>query len=136
MHTSVLIYDIVAARVGFGPLQCGSPCTHGRSFQAGWTKLLRRCGVCGCLMLEIARRSGGVRFLLWSLYLGPLPTWSQLFPGAPMGIPYKFERMIEAHVFFRTEGLMGITTRSWPEDRAWAFLVFAGVLMRRQGAVL
>jgi len=78
-------------------------------------------------MLEIARRSGGFPFLLVIFLLGLYPVLADYFPGLLMGIPYSFERMIEAHVF-RTEGLMGITTKIVAEI-VLGFLVFAGVLI-------
>jgi len=94
--------------------------------QAGWTNFYAGV-VLWLLMLEIARRSGGIPFLLVVLVLGLYPLVADYFPGLLMGIPYTFERMIEAHVF-RTEGLMGITTKIVAEI-VLGFLVFAGVLI-------
>jgi TRAP transporter 4TM/12TM fusion protein len=94
--------------------------------QAGWTNFPAGV-VLWVLMLEIARRSGGIPFLLVVFLLGLYPLVADYFPGLLMGIPYSFERMIEAHVF-RTEGLMGITTKIVAEI-VLGFLVFAGVLI-------
>ena len=124
-HTSVPIYDVVAAAVGFGICMWFSMYAW-EIVQAGWTNFYAGV-VLWLLMLEIARRSGGVPFLLVVLVLGLYPLVADYFPGLLMGIPYTFERMIEAHVF-RTEGLMGITTKIVAEI-VLGFLVFAGVLI-------
>nr|MBF0685638.1 TRAP transporter fused permease subunit [Pseudomonas sp.] len=55
------------------------------------------------------------------------PLVADIFPGLLMGIPYDYESMIAAHVF-RTEGMMGITTKIVAEI-VLGFLVFAGVLI-------
>jgi TRAP transporter 4TM/12TM fusion protein len=94
--------------------------------QAGWTNVGLGV-VIGVLMLELARRSGGTPFLLVMLVLGLYPLVADFFPGLLMGIPYDFDRMIEAHVF-RAEGMMGITTKIVAEI-ILGFLVFAGVLI-------
>ena len=119
------IYDIVAAAVSFGICMWFSMYAW-EIVQAGWTNFYAGV-VLWLLMLEIARRSGGIPFLLVVLVLGLYPLVADYFPGLLMGIPYTFERMIEAHVF-RTEGLMGITTKIVAEI-VLGFLVFAGVLI-------
>ncbi|NOR30668.1 MAG: TRAP transporter fused permease subunit [Sulfitobacter sp.] len=122
---SVPIYDVIAAVIGFGICMWFS--THAWDIvQAGWTNYPAGV-VLWLLMLEIARRSGGIPFLLVVFLLGLYPLVADFFPGLLMGIPYTFERMIEAHVF-RTEGLMGITTKIVAEI-VLGFLVFAGVLI-------
>ena len=122
---TVPIYDIIAAVVAFGICMWFS--THAWDIvQAGWTNFPAGV-VLWVLMLEIARRSGGIPFLLVVFLLGLYPLVADYFPGLLMGIPYTFERMIEAHVF-RTEGLMGITTKIVAEI-VLGFLVFAGVLI-------
>ncbi|WP_422073674.1 TRAP transporter permease [Sulfitobacter geojensis] len=124
-HRSVPIYDVIAAAVALGICMWFS--THAWDIvQAGWTNFPAGV-VLWVLMLEIARRSGGIPFLLVVLLLGLYPLVADYFPGLLMGIPYTFERMIEAHVF-RTEGLMGITTKIVAEI-VLGFLVFAGVLI-------
>ena len=124
-HRSVPIYDVIAAAVALGISMWFS--THAWDIvQAGWTNFPAGV-VLWVLMLEIARRSGGIPFLLVVLLLGLYPLVADYFPGLLMGIPYSFERMIEAHVF-RTEGLMGITTKIVAEI-VLGFLVFAGVLI-------
>src|SRR5690606_5933440 len=75
----------------------------------------------------LARRSGGLPFLLVVLLLGLYPLAADRFPGLLMGIPYDFDRMVEAHIF-RAEGMMGITTKIVAEI-ILGFLVFAGVLL-------
>ncbi|SFS44964.1 TRAP transporter, 4TM/12TM fusion protein [Sulfitobacter marinus] len=122
---SVPIYDVIAAVIGFGICMWFS--THAWDIvQAGWTNYPAGV-VIWLLMLELARRSGGLPFLLVVFLLGLYPLVADFFPGLLMGIPYTFERMIEAHVF-RTEGLMGITTKIVAEI-VLGFLVFAGVLI-------
>ncbi|MDF1854418.1 TRAP transporter fused permease subunit [Pseudooceanicola sp.] len=79
------------------------------------------------LMLELARRSGGIPFLVVVIVLGLYPLIADRLPGIMMGIPYSFDRMIEYHVF-NTEGLMGVTTKVVAEI-ILGFLVFAGVLL-------
>src|SRR5690606_30756956 len=75
----------------------------------------------------LARRSGGLPFLLVVLLLGLYPLAADRFPGLLMGIPYGFDGMIAAHIF-RTEGMMGITTKIVAEI-ILGFLVFAGILL-------
>jgi len=79
------------------------------------------------MMLELARRSGGVPFFLVVLLLGLYPVGAHLFPGLLEGMNYDFPQTIEAHVF-RSEGMMGITTKIVAEI-ILGFLVFAGVLI-------
>lgn len=94
--------------------------------QAGWYNLPMGV-VIWLLMMELSRRSGGIPFLLVVVVLGIYPLVADHLPGLLMGIPYDFDRMIEAHVF-RTEGMMGITTKIVAEI-ILGFLVFAGVLI-------
>lgn len=94
--------------------------------QAGWFNLPLGI-VIWLLMMELSRRSGGTPFLLVVIVLGLYPLVADYLPGLLMGIPYSFDRMIEAHVF-RTEGMMGITTKIVAEI-ILGFLVFAGVLL-------
>lgn len=94
--------------------------------QAGWSNLYLGV-VVWLLMMELARRSGGIPFLLVVVLLGMYPLVADYFPGLLMGIPYQFEYMIESHVF-RAEGMMGITTKIVAEI-ILGFLVFAGVLL-------
>lgn len=122
---TVPVYDVVAALIALGICLWFS--THAWDIvQAGWTNFTAGV-VLWLLMLEVARRSGGIPFLLVVFILGLYPLVADYFPGLLMGIPYTFERMIEAHVF-RTEGLMGITTKIVAEI-VLGFLVFAGVLI-------
>ena len=79
------------------------------------------------LMMEAARRSGGIPFLLVVLLLGLYPTVASYFPGLLEGFQYSFSRTIEAHIF-RSEGMLGITTKIVAEI-ILGFLVFAGVLL-------
>ena len=94
--------------------------------QAGWFNLPLGI-VIWLLMMELSRRSGGTPFLLVVIVLGLYPLVADYLPGLLMGIPYSFDRMIEAHIF-RTEGMMGITTKIVAEI-ILGFLVFAGVLL-------
>jgi len=94
--------------------------------QAGWSNLYMGI-VVWLLMMELARRSGGVPFLLVVVLIGLYPLIADYFPGLFMGIPYQFEHMIDAHIF-RTEGMMGITTKIVAEI-ILGFLVFAGILL-------
>ena len=118
-------YDLIAAILVFGISMWFS--THAWDIvQAGWTNIPAGI-ILWLLMIEIARRSGGFPFLIVVLMLGLYPIVADYFPGLLMGIPYSFEHMIEAHVF-RTEGMMGITTKIVAEI-VLGFLVFAGVLI-------
>ncbi|WGK61571.1 TRAP transporter fused permease subunit [Halopseudomonas sp. SMJS2] len=94
--------------------------------QAGWSNLYMGI-VVWLLMMELARRSGGVPFLLVVVLIGLYPLIADYFPGLFMGLPYQFEHMIDAHIF-RTEGMMGITTKIVAEI-ILGFLVFAGILL-------
>jgi len=124
-QTTVPFYDVAAAVVALGISFWFS--THAWDMvQAGWVNIPAGI-VIWLLMLEVARRSGGLPFLLVVLLLGLYPIVADRFPGLLMGIPYDFERMIEAHVF-RIEGMMGITTKIVAEI-ILGFLVFAGVLI-------
>ncbi len=122
---NVPIYDLVAAAVALAISLYFS--THAWDMvQAGWTQLPMGV-VIWLLMLEVARRSGGLPFLLVVLLLGLYPLVADFLPGLLMGIPYDFDLMIEAHVF-RAEGMMGITTKIVAEI-ILGFLVFAGILI-------
>jgi TRAP transporter 4TM/12TM fusion protein len=124
-QTGVPFYDVIAALIVFGI--CAWFSNYAWDIvQAGWTNFPAGV-ILWVLMLEIARRSGGLPFLLVVFLLGLYPLVADFFPGLLMGIPYSFERMIEAHIF-RTEGLMGITTKIVAEI-VLGFLVFAGVLI-------
>ncbi len=79
------------------------------------------------MMMELARRSGGIPFLAVVVLLGTYPLAADQFPGLLEGIPYTFDRMIESHIF-RHEGMMGITTKIVAEI-ILGFLVFAGILI-------
>lgn len=94
--------------------------------QAGWVNIPFGI-VIYLMMLELARRAGGLPFLIVVVVLGLYPLIADRLPGIMMGIPYSFDRMIEYHVF-NTEGLMGITTKVVAEI-ILGFLVFAGVLL-------
>jgi len=121
----VPIYDVVAAAAGLGISIYFS--THAWEIvQSSWTNLPLGV-VIWLLMMELARRSGGTPFLLVVVVLGLYPLIADRLPGLLTGIPYDFERMIEAHVF-RVEGMMGITTKIVAEI-ILGFLVFAGVLI-------
>lgn len=121
----VPVYDLAAGAVGLGVSIWFS--THAWDIvQAGWFDVPAGI-VIWLLMLEMARRSGGIPFLLVVVILGLYPLVADYFPGLLMGIPYSFDRMIEAHVF-RAEGMMGITTKIVAEI-ILGFLVFAGVLI-------
>lgn len=124
-HKKVPIYDMAAAVIALGI----SIYFSGHAWdmvQAGWTNNILGT-VIWLLMLELARRSGGIPFLLVVLLLGLYPLVADLFPGLLMGIPYDFDRMMAAHIF-RAEGMMGITTKIVAEI-ILGFLVFAGVLI-------
>lgn len=119
------VYDLVAAAVVLGI--CLFFSTHAWEIvESGWNNLPMGV-VIWLLMMELARRSGGTPFLLVVVVLGLYPLAADSFPGLLMGIPYAFDRMIEAHVF-RAEGMMGITTKIVAEI-ILGFLVFAGVLL-------
>lgn len=119
------VYDLVAAALGLGI----SIVFAGKAWdivQAGWYNVPMGV-VMLLLMLELSRRSGGIAFLLVVLVLGSYPLYADHVPGLLMGIPYDFDRMVEAHVF-RAEGMMGITTKIVAEI-ILGFMVFAGVLL-------
>ncbi|MGE4327111.1 MAG: TRAP transporter permease [Pseudodonghicola sp.] len=119
------LYDIAAAILALGVSLWFS--THAWDIAEGaWTNLPGGVLV-WLMMLELGRRSGGMPFLLVILLLGLYPLVADRFPGLFMGIPYGFDQMIDAHVF-RTEGMMGITTKIVTEI-ILGFLVFAGVLI-------
>lgn len=121
----VPVYDLAAAAVALGV----SAVFAGHAWeivQADWTHIPMGV-VVWLLMLELARRSGGMPFLLVVVVLGIYPLFADWLPGLLMGIPYDFDRMIEAHIF-RAEGMMGITTKIVAEI-ILGFLVFAGVLI-------
>jgi len=83
------------------------------------------------LMMEAARRGGGVSFLIVVLLLGLYPLVAHLAPGVLKGINYGFPQTIQAHIF-RNEGMMGIGTKIAAEV-ILGFLVFAGVLLASGG---
>lgn len=118
-------YDLIAAVVVLG-ISFYFAANAWDMVQVGWMNLQTGI-VIWLLMMELARRSGGIPFLLVVALLGTYPLIADRFPGLLMGIPYQFDHMIEAHVF-RAEGMMGITTKIVAEI-VLGFLVFAGVLL-------
>lgn len=124
-QTKIPFYDLIAVVVVLG-ISFYFAMNAWDMVQAGWSNLYLGI-VIWLLMMELARRSGGIPFLLVVLLLGTYPLVADYFPGLLMGIPYQFEYMIEAHVF-RAEGMMGITTKIVAEI-ILGFLVFAGVLL-------
>lgn len=118
-------YDLIAAAIVLG-VSFYFAYNAWDMVQAGWSNLYMGI-VVWLLMMELARRSGGIPFLLVVVLLGLYPLVADYFPGLFMGIPYEFEYMIEAHVF-RAEGMMGITTKIVAEI-ILGFLVFAGILL-------
>jgi len=98
---------IVGGRRGLWHLHVVAPGTHGRSCQAGWTKLLRRVGVVAADARDRAAVGKACR-LVGVLILGLYPL-VQIF-RVLMGIPYTSNALIES-ACLRTEGLMGITTK-------------------------
>lgn len=128
-QNKVPFYDLIAAAVALGISVFFS--THAWDMvQSGWNHIPMGT-VMWLLMLEVARRSGGLPFLLVVVLLGSYPLIADRLPGLLMGIPYDFDRMIEAHIF-RAEGMMGITTKIVAEI-ILGFLVFAGVLIATGG---
>lgn len=124
-HKKMPVYDMVAAIAALAI--CFYFSAHAWEIvQAGWTNNIMGT-IIWLLMLELARRSGGIPFLLVVLLLGLYPLVADYFPGLLMGIPYDFDRMMAAHIF-RAEGMMGITTKIVAEI-ILGFLVFAGVLI-------
>ena len=92
----------------------------------GWSNI--QLGVVVWLiMMEAARRAGGIPLVLVIFFLGLYPLVADSFPGLLQGIPYDFRSIIESGVF-RSEGMMGITTKI-VADIILGFLVFAGVLL-------
>ncbi len=124
-QTKVPFYDVIAAVVVLA-ISLYFSMHAWEMMQSSWTNIPMGV-VIWVLMLEIARRSGGLPFLLVCLLLGIYPLVADYFPGLLMGIPYSFDNMIEAHIF-RVEGMMGITTKIVAEI-VLGFLVFAGVLI-------
>jgi TRAP transporter 4TM/12TM fusion protein len=118
-------YDLIAAVLVIG-ISIYFATNAWDMVQAGWFNLPLGI-VIWLLMMELSRRSGGTPFLLVVIVLGLYPLVADYLPGLLMGIPYSFDRMIEAHIF-RTEGMMGITTKIVAEI-ILGFLVFAGVLL-------
>lgn len=119
------IHDLVAAALILG-ISLYFSTKAWDIIQGGWYSMSLGVIVM-LLMLELSRRSGGIAFLLVVVILGAYPLVADHFPGLLMGIPYDFERMVEAHVF-RAEGMMGITTKIVAEI-ILGFMVFAGVLI-------
>jgi TRAP transporter 4TM/12TM fusion protein len=124
-QVKVPLYDVVAAIL---ILAASFYFAHNawEMVQAGWSNLYLGILV-WLLMMELARRSGGIPFLLVVFLIGLYPLVADHFPGLFLGVPYQFGHMIEAHVF-RAEGMMGITTKIVAEI-ILGFLVFAGILL-------
>ncbi len=119
------VYDLVAAAVALG-ISLLFATKAWDIVQAGWYDVPMGIVIL-LLMLELSRRSGGLPFLIVVVVLGAYPLFADRVPGILMGIPYDFDRMVEAHIF-RAEGMMGITTKIVAEI-ILGFLVFAGVLL-------
>lgn len=92
----------------------------------GWSNIPLGIAV-WLIMMETARRGGGIPFFLVVFFLGLYPLVAESLPGLLQGFGYDFNQTIEAHIF-RSEGMMGITTKIVAEI-ILGFLVFAGVLL-------
>jgi len=118
-------YDFVLAGVILGvSFYCF---TNARDMSISGWKNIPLGVVIWIIMMEAARRGGGISYLLVVLLIGIFPLFADSFPGIFQGIKYGFPQTIEAHVF-RNEGMMGITTKVIAEI-ILGFLVFAGVLI-------
>ncbi len=126
---TIPIYDLIAAMAALG-ISFYFAFHAWDMAQSGWTNVPLGVVVC-LLMLEMARRSGGLPLLLVIAVLGVYPLVADYLPGLLMGIPYDFDHMIESHIF-RQEGMLGITTKIVAEI-ILGFLVFAGVLLATGG---
>ncbi len=124
-QTKVPLYDVVAAIVIFA-VSFYFATNAWEMVQAGWSNLTLGI-VVWLLMMELARRSGGLPFLLVVVLIGLYPLAANIFPGPIMGVPYEFGHMLESYIF-RAEGMMGITTKIVAEI-ILGFLVFAGILL-------
>ncbi|MBN1663939.1 MAG: TRAP transporter fused permease subunit [Deltaproteobacteria bacterium] len=93
---------------------------------AGW-KNIPMAIVIWMVMMEAARRGGGLSYLIVVLVIGLYPLIADKLPGILYGIPYDFNSIMDTGVF-RDEGMMGITTKIVAEI-ILGFLVFAGVLL-------
>lgn len=96
----------------------------------GWTNIPLGILV-WVIMLEAARRGGGIPFFMVVFVLGLYPLVAEFFPGFLRGLQYDFSQTIISHVF-QAEGMMGITTKIVAEI-ILGFLVFAGVLLATGG---
>lgn len=123
--THVPWYDIILAVTIFSV--CVYFFFHAKDMNmAGW-KNIPLGVVVWLIMLEAARRAGGLSYLLVVFLIGLYPLIADIFPGLLHGIRYGFSELIDAHVF-REEGMMGISTKIIAEI-ILGFLVFAGVLL-------
>jgi TRAP transporter 4TM/12TM fusion protein len=118
-------YDLVLA--GLILVICFYCFTNARDMSISGWKNIPLGVIIWLLMMEAARRGGGISYLLVVLLIGIYPLFADSFPGIFQGIKYGFPQTIEAHVF-RNEGMMGITTKVIAEI-ILGFLVFAGVLI-------
>jgi TRAP transporter 4TM/12TM fusion protein len=118
-------YDLVLA--GLILVICFYCFTNARDMSISGWKNIPLGVVIWLVMMEAARRGGGISYLLVVLLIGIYPLFADSFPGIFQGIKYGFPQTIEAHVF-RNEGMMGITTKVIAEI-ILGFLVFAGVLI-------
>ena len=122
-------YDILLAVVAF--LISINFFVHAEDMiMAGWSNVPMGVAV-WIVMMEAARRSGGLPFFFVVLLLGLYPMVAHLMPGILEGMNYEFSQTITAHIF-RNEGMMGITTKIAAEI-ILGFLVFAGVLLASGG---
>lgn len=124
-QTKVPLYDVLAAIVILA-VSFYFATNAWEMVQAGWSHLTLGI-VVWLLMMELARRSGGLPFLLVVVLIGLYPLAANFFPGPIMGVPYEFGHMLESYIF-RAEGMMGITTKIVAEI-ILGFLVFAGILL-------
>jgi len=118
-------YDIIMAGLVLGV--CIYFFIKGRDMSISGWKNIPLGVVLWVLLMEAARRGGGISYLIVVLVIGTYPLYADLFPGIFHGINYGFSQLIESHIF-RNEGLMGIATKVIAEI-ILGFLVFAGVLI-------
>jgi len=79
------------------------------------------------LLLEAARRIGGISFFLTCIVIGTYPLYAGELPGILGGIQFDPYTLVGSYVF-ASEGIMGLPARVLGEI-LMGFLIFAGVLL-------
>ncbi len=128
-------YDVIAAVLSFGiPLYVFA--TYEKALSSSWivfppTTALVLGIIMSLLVLEAARRTGGVFFAATAAVLATLPMWVHFLPGFLKGNEFTLGRVVGSF-FISTEGIFGTVMKTF--ILTFLLFIFFGVATQIVGA--